>query len=241
VIFFVGCRTNKNLPSRQHAGAIVIRTLVKRINESDSAFRPMKYNHDQQLLFKDSFFIEDRIAVETVTDMNGNESWKAYIQKYIFVDLPSRSLYDYNSFSDTAILLRAYTQADSAFKEGYDYFGFKKSVFGEQTQILPDTLIDHITYKRLRSDTVYKKQNGDKRIESYIAYLRCDKSNSIMVAEKAQSKKIGCPVVRVDIIDYQSSYVISTRWDMVADTLTPQELKVFAAWEKYAKEHPVTK
>jgi len=227
--------TNKEVKS---SGAIVIEARVKHLSEPE--YKPMKYDRDDRLLYKDSLFIEERTAIDIYTDTSGKETWKAHVQKYVFVDLPSRSLYDYAFFSDTAKILKSYTLSDSAFKNyGWDYFGTKISRFGKRTQTITDTVINGIIYKRIRNDTAYKSSKGDDQYEITIGYLRCDKKGLPLQFDKWQSGKIGCPVVRVDVVIPQKNVQFLTQINQVADTLTPEELKVFAAWEKNAKHYPV--
>lgn len=61
-------------------------------------------------------------------------------------------------------------------------------------------------------------------------------------SDKHISEIFGCPMIRLEAVPtakYPNAF--ATEIKFVADKLTEEELKVFAAWEKNAKENPVQK
>jgi len=72
-----------------------------------------------------------------------------------------------------------------------------------------------------------------------LAYLRCDKKNSIFHYDRAFDEKMGCPVTRIEFRDEDIKAFAVGEMEFVRDKLTAEELKVFAAWERNAKLNPV--
>lgn len=189
-----------------------------------------------KIWFKDSLIVEESIGIYSNTDTSGVEKRWTGVLGYFFIDLQTRSFYEFGSFSDTATLRRKYTQPDSVGIIGGWNFYYPRSIRVQSYQPLRDTIIEGIEYKRMN---LLQSLRVNQSV-STIGYFRCDKKGTIFQFDKTFSDKIGCPLVRVDETLVQKGS-LSRRINFLRNSLTPQEFKVFAAWEKFAKENPVLK
>ncbi len=188
---------------------------------------------DLKIWFKDSLAIEEIKRVHQ-TQFDDNVTVIDSIHHYSFIDLRTKAVYEYTSFSDTATLIRKYVHADSIPFERWGFW-IPTDLKIEVKCALPDTLINKVYYKRLK--LVLKQNNQDIQ---YVGFLRCDKKGTMFDLVNGFSDKVGCPLVRLDVIlSSYPPYPLSNEIKFVSDTLSQEELKVFAAWEKNAKENPV--
>jgi hypothetical protein len=192
--------------------------------------------------FKDKIWFKDSVAIEEVRQLNIHENAKGIksqeyaIRHYRFSDLRKGVVYEYKSFSDTATLIWKYAYRDSVQVIGG--WGFNYVRHGDGTyEILSDTVIDDISYKRA------KVSRGTKELPYIIiCYFRCDKKGTIFNLDPFLSDIIGCPLVKIyNFSPVKKGLHITSEVKFLPDTLTSEELKVFAAWEKYANENPVNK
>lgn len=192
--------------------------------------------------YRDSLDIEEIKSLTIEEDSLGKEARSVGLLHFTFIDIPARSLYDYTSFSDTARLIKAYTHPDSLPVPGgwtfyipaKDYPGFDPPV------AIGDTSIDGVSYKRRRIGYTNPSLPEQEKQE-LIAYFRCDKKIPMQFSLlKSFSHKIGCSCVRIDHLPASPGLIpLSQQIEYVADRLTAEEMKVFDAWEQYAKKHPV--
>ena len=80
-----------------------------------------------------------------------------------------------------------------------------------------------------------------KRTDTYvIGYLRYDNKCKLFSLEKKFSSKVNCTMTRYD--DFREGSLkpfASTELEFLSDTLSENELKIFDAWERYARSNPV--
>jgi hypothetical protein len=70
--------------------------------------------------------------------------------------------------------------------------------------------------------------------------LLCDKKGTMFQLYQQLGEKLGCPIVRTDDVpDKNHRFAFSDRLEFVSDVLTSEEQRIFIAWQKYAKAHPV--
>jgi hypothetical protein len=202
----------------------------------------MEYLRDAKIWYKDHFIIEERSAFTSEKDIYGKETVNEYVDHYSFVNLKTREYYDYKNFSDTAHPLRSFSDS-ATIKEngGRDFWGTKNTTFKTGGVLISDTTFKGVTYKRVWKDSLYGAGTEQPYRMQYIAYLRCDLKGMPVTVEKRLSDRIGCPAVRSDYINLTSGLYIISKLDKIADRFSVEEEKVFTAWEKYAREHPVAK
>lgn len=198
------------------------------------------YGKDQKIWYKDSMVIEEIKYLYIRQVNNDQEERKEVVDHYTFIQLPTRSFYNYATLTDTAKILKKYTQPDSeAVFSGWNFYRYWDTQISEPLQNLPDTTINKIIYKRVKMINTINSEKGKWR-HIKIGYFRCDKRGTIFQYDKRLSEKIGCPMVMYhDLPDPHNKYSSLYQIEFVTDTLTPEELKVFAAWERNAKRNPV--
>lgn len=79
-------------------------------------------------------------------------------------------------------------------------------------------------------------------LSNVIAYLRCDKTGTILQFHKRLSYKLGCPIVRIDFqVSPKNPTPLSYEINFLRDSLTEEEKKIFNIWKKNIKKYPVHK
>jgi hypothetical protein len=160
---------------------------------------------------------------------------------YVFIYLPTHSFYRYKTFADTAKLAEQFTKPDSIQTSGvWNFYASTAKNMPDSINPMTDTTIKNINYKRKM--LVYFDKDSAKTPFYFIGYFRCDKKGTMFQLEKSLSEKVGCPMVRSDgLPNPRRPRPLQLEVKYEADHLTPEEMKVFDAWEKYAKAHSVVK
>jgi hypothetical protein len=110
--------------------------------------------------------------------------------------------------------------------------------YRDENKTLADTTIEGIRYQRTAVYMLYPNAKGVVEKSYGVVYTSCRKKNLLMQYDPEFGQKLGCPIERIDLMPI-SWGALSGRVELIAEAFTPEEQKVFAAWEKYAKEHPV--
>ncbi len=198
------------------------------------------YGPDTKVWFKDSLVIEKAMGIN-IAFTNGHETGRKVIfMNYTFINLSKKSVYEYNSFSDTAKLVKKYILPDwNNGDVGWKFYAYKDLPRTESPEQMNDTVMNGILYKRLR--LISKKLlNGRENKQITIAYFRCDKKGTMFQYDKHLSESIGCPMISFyNTPTPQNPFAAAADIEFVTNTLTQEELKVFAAWERNAKLNPV--
>jgi len=199
-----------------------------------------EYHKDLTIWYKDSLVIEEAQRLNIINDhRTGKETWEIVIDHYTFIDLRSRSFYEYTSFSDTAVIRKKYTQPDSAYiTGGWNFYRYNHVMMTKNLHRLGDTIMNGINYMRIKSEDV-RISNGKETRISGLGYLRCGKRNTLFRVDNPLSKKMGCPLVRYEFFERPANRFVSTQIEFLTDRLTDEQLKIFAAWELNAHNNPV--
>ena len=219
-----------------NCGVVTYKAIDK--NENDTQFKLLKYTREAKIFYKKDFFIEEKSAVEINKNAENIETWRSYIQAYVFVDIERRTFYEYSSFSDTAKILKFYKVPDDKVQDlGWDYLGTKHTKLEESASKTSDTIMNGILYKRIKNETVSFSPKAELR-NIIVGYLRCDKKGFPLSFETALSKQIGCPVMQIDFISIHNinkKHITSLKMEAV-DTLTTKEYKSVCCLGKECKE-----
>jgi hypothetical protein len=231
--FFSMCQAQKTCVN---CGIVVEKT--RYFDRKTNQFIPIPQSKDRTMWYKDSLVIQEINHVYQNEDINHNTTWNVQIERYKFIDLRSKDIYEYYTFSDTAKMIKKCLPNDSGCI-GECWRFWKSYHFMETGKLsnLPDTLIGRVNYRRV---TVVKSLKTDKGgIEvATTGYFRCDIKDGLFMFDQLFSKKIGCPMVCFE--ERVSPPVYSdTRGEIeyLPRKLTQQELRVFAAWERNAKDY----
>jgi hypothetical protein len=173
--------------------------------------------------------------VHTYTDIPGRATTTTAVEHYLFINLRSKTFYEYANFSDTARILNKYSQPDSAELPGaggWRFYAQRPIKLAETPQKLTDTQVNHIIYQRYK---LTRAEITSPR-SFLIAYLRCDMKHTMFRFYKDLSDQLGCPIVRIEILPSRENPTpTSTHLEFVANQLTPSEIGIFDAWVKNEK------
>ncbi|WP_148661226.1 hypothetical protein [Flavisolibacter tropicus] len=187
--------------------------------------------------YQDSLAIEEITIIRITTDTADRQTVENVLSHYIFIDLRSRSFDYYHTFSDTARPFKQYRDNNPMLlDDGWIYFNEHSLQYDGPYTALEDTLINNTPYKRIR----FPRLKGKTPFET-TCYFQSDRPLGLFSLDKTFSTQQGCPLTRVEDIPVGKSNPRSFEINFLADTLTEQELKVFAAWEKNAKLKPKKK
>lgn len=185
-----------------------------------------------KIWFKDNRSIQEVPLLIFTEDSSGRKtSYK--IKHHSYLDPDENVCYNYESLSDSAKVINHYSDIDSVRKNGgWNFYSKEKFQYDSATN-LSDTVINNITYGRMRLDKVV---NGNK--VHLVIYSRADKKGTLIRNFKQLSDSIGCPVVRDDSF-IKNKLFMTRELEFVTDKLSLNELNVFEAWEKKAKRNPI--
>lgn len=215
-----------------HRSGVVILT-NRGWDSSKNDFVEIRISSVKKVWYRDSLVIMPLVRTEQNTDIHKKTTIKHITEGYVFLDLRTRWFSEYAVFSDTSRPLKIYTQPDTTLiLGGWNFYGPRLWNVLEPFADLSDTVIDGVKYSRL---LFYAKYPSGTLQE--IAYLRCDRKGTLFELHKDFSRLKGCPSVRIDgIVSAWNPHPISSTIDFVRDRLTPQEEKIFDAWERNTRE-----
>lgn len=184
---------------------------------------------------KDGNAIEEIIKMVINTDTNRNTTIRKEVLCYLFIDRSSNSFFEYGNLSDTAKLLRAYNQPDSAMiNGGWNYYYKRKIDFVGKPEKLTDTVIENVVYQRVK----FNRDIGKGRFCS-ICCMHCNGNGKFSIYAFGDSI-LPCPVERIYNYDHDCSIARTLmKIEYIADRFPESITAVFEKWERYAKEHPV--
>jgi hypothetical protein len=183
-------------------------------------------------------YIQEIYTVKTET--NSSTGTKvSYVPEFCkLVDLKSKTYFDFYTFSDTSKCFKKGILPDSLFKDGaLSFHSDKKNEIEGVPEILSDTTINNRSFHRTKFFT-----KGYDSLKSYsIGFYPAEMPYSILSLEKSFSKSKNWYLQK--ILDYATAIAApyaEMEVDIIAHELTPAERKIFDAWERYAKAHPVS-
>lgn len=204
------------------------------------------YSPSTKMYFKDSAVIVKTMGLVIGTDTNGHTHTEVKLAYYTYIDLTKKGFYQYNSFTDTATIINKFTVTDSNSLQiesiMWSFYDLPIKQIGDFFEILTDTSIAGVTYKRKSFLQEFHGRNDSIFKNTIVGYYRCDKLQTLFRYGENFSKEEPCPLVRVEffplppLLPWWKSLM---EVEFVSDTLTPEELKVFSGWEQNAKKYPV--
>ncbi len=204
------------------------------------------YSPSTKMWFKDSAVIVKTMGLVIGTDTNGHTHTEVKLAYYTYIDLTKKGFYQYNSFTDTATIMNKFTVTDSNSLQiesiMWSFYDFPIKQVDDFFKILPDTSIADVTYKRKSFIQSFHGRNDSLFKNTIVGYYRCDKMESLFRYGENFSKEEPCPLVRAEFFPLPPllpSWKSLMEVEFVSDSLTPEELKVFSAWEKNAKNNSV--
>jgi len=93
----------------KNCGSVLLKHRM--LNPKTDEFVLPAYECDRKGWYLDSLVIGEGVHVDIENDKTGNSIWKTYVGEYTFIDLRTRSYYEYLTFSDTAKIVDSYFEA----------------------------------------------------------------------------------------------------------------------------------
>lgn len=233
-LYFCGCYTTTTANIK--SGIISYHKTI--FDTSTNKFEDRDLIPPTRICYKDSIIIQPSFSIEFL-DYNGYEKGKTNIDHYSYIDLKTRAVYDYSSFSDTAKFIKKYILPDSVnLSGGWSFWRKGLSFFSDSSHSLPDTIINQVSYQRVINKRVYADSIKGNTTYINLGYIRCDKKQMLFHIDRTYDDSHDCPIVRFEYM------VTGYPWmkyeiEFVKESLSKEEMKVFATWEKYAKNNPV--
>lgn len=219
-------------------GQISNRNIVQVITHFYDAKGKKNFTHYLKIWYNDSIAIQEIRGVTTVT--SSKDTTVTYpLLFYRYMDLRSKMIYDYTSFSDTASLIEKASLPDSLlYGPGWSFYSEKAPKIQGTPELLTDTVIDNISYRRAKFTYTWY----DPKKIFLVGYFRCDGKGNMFSLEKDFSRKWNCTMVKS--FTYKFGMTIpygSKEVEFLSEELTKEELKVFKAWERNARQNLVNK
>jgi hypothetical protein len=233
VLVFLSCKAQKTCTN---CGAVTFKTRYH--NKITGEYVKSATERDVNMWYKDSFAVSESHHVFFYEDPYKKKTVEVLVDHYKFIDLRTREIYEYSSFSDTARLIKKCLPSDSnCIGQCWKFFNDKVIIQTKNLTTIPDTAIKGIVYKRVRSIDTIQTEKGILQSIVY-GYLRCDKKNDIYNIDAKFSKQMGCPVVKMEY-SYHPQLYQTTYYEMEfrPGELTEKELKIFEAWARNARKY----
>jgi hypothetical protein len=231
IVLFCGCSSAHQL-SKNGEAVDVISTFWKFSNGHDTPYIKLS----EKAWYQDSIGITEIGMIMFIGTEHG-DSIDLSTMGYRFTDLRKRWAYEYRRFSDTASIIKKYRITDSTKFSGGWLFVKPKQLAFDSLNILTDTLIGDIAYKRCMTRYTY---DYNREIYEEINLLRCDQKNTHFQLNSLLSNKLGCPVVAIKNYPLSSPHTRLDREVKQISKVFPDSVKrVIAAWKRNVKQHPV--
>lgn len=234
IFLLLACVGNREI-SLQHG---LVTMVAKDFDTSTCKLKKSTRIPEFKIWYLENCIIEEIKRTHHHTDSNGNYTMKVEIVHYTYVDLKNNYLYDYGSFSDTSSIIRKYSIKDRQYIHGWHFFNYQGGRITRPIKVLGDTLINSIPYNYYE---LFITNSDTGTYESkIIAFTRCDKKGAVIEFAKSIDTSFPCPLTRMDYVPQDAAGLpLSFEIEFVREKLTSEELKVFQAWERNAKQNPV--
>jgi hypothetical protein len=234
IFSFFGCATKRE--TCKNCGLIALK--LREYNKDSAKYISLPQFRDRVSWYKDSFVIQEVDHIYQENDTKGNYRFTVIVERYKFIDLRTREIFEYRNFSDTASIIKKCAPDDSScIRETWRFWDKPDNMQEGTLRTIGDTTLDGITYKRVENKRTVQTEKGE--LEFYqVGYFRCDLRKPIFTFNPALTKKFGCPMVRFDAFYVPDAYSLEyVELEYFPRKLTPEELKVFVAWERNAKNY----
>jgi hypothetical protein len=230
---FSGCYAQKNCNT---CGVVVVKERF--FDTATNKYVLMANSRDWNIWYKDSLVIQEVLHIYQNEDPKGEITFRVEVERYKFINLRTREIYEYKNFSDTAGIIKKCLPNDSScigecwkFWNNYDMFK------GLTVYRISDTLINGITYSRLKSSENIITEKG-KLLFTRIAYLRCDIKWPLIRFSPGTSRDKRCAIVKFEELNQPKIYTDAyAEIEYLPRPLSQNELRIFLAWEKNAKNY----
>jgi hypothetical protein len=234
---FFGISSCKAQRSSKNSGVLIKQYLI--LDSLTKKFIPLAKTRPTKIWFQKNLVIQEVDKIDVYTDALGNETWEAKVLYYILIDRNNLNIYQYHTFSDTAVCFKKYNYKDSP----DDFFGwncFSQDTFIYKTnrKLLNDTVVNGISYQRYSGSKLLTDVSGKQYQEVRVGYLSCDsRFSKIMSLDRVLSSEKKCPVLKIELFDYLNNKRIVSELQYLPRGLNELEESVFKAWKLISEKY----
>lgn len=192
IVVATSCHTISQSSITGNEGRVVKTTRFYN-NNGDTVF-----NYPLEVWYRDSTAIELITGFHSFMDTNNVLTYSNPLQFCRYIDLKKDSMYDFLSFSDTAMLLRSGRLSDSIMKlAGWVFYSKKVRTLNGEPSFIGDTTIDGKTWKL----GIFRfKGIDDSHPNKLVGFFRCGEPHTWFALEHGYYEKSGCRMDRC--LDY---------------------------------------
>src|SRR5687768_10516657 len=110
ILFFSSCKGSgssiKQKEKCHNCGSILWKHRI--LDKTTGKFISPINDRDRKIWFMDSLIIGEGSHVDIIRNEFGKETYHTYVGEYTFIDLRTKSFYEYQTFSDTARIVDSY-------------------------------------------------------------------------------------------------------------------------------------
>ncbi|RYD54051.1 MAG: hypothetical protein EOP56_19635 [Sphingobacteriales bacterium] len=150
---------------------------------------------------------------------------------FTLIDLPTKTFYNFGSFSDTASIIEAYRpDSTGAAKGGWYIFMRHTQLYRGNKLALADTTILGRRFKRIKgSRTITIPDDELYTPDEIVMYMDCSSDGRILHHPNSISEEGECPVVMVE--SFRNGKPINYNiFDYSREPLTREQSRVLDAW-----------
>lgn len=203
--------------------------------------RSFSFHEDNTALLKKSIsyriWYRDSISIQEVplsivpNDTVKNVQPVISISHFTFIDPKNRYYAYYNSFSDTAQLIKNYIGTDSfRYHGGWNFYSQNNFPYDSSVN-LSDTLLNNITFSRIK---FLRKSSSD--FQSFVLYYRYGEKQLVGFMKNI-AEKVGGTISRVDTF-INNKLTTSVEIVTIKEKLSINESNIFDRWENQMKLIP---
>ena len=197
--------------------------------EDNKAF--LKKSISYRIWYRDSISIQEVPLSIVPTDTVKNVQPVISISHFTFIDPTNRYYAYYNSFSDTAQLIKNYIGTDSfRYHGGWNFYSQNNFPYDSSVN-LSDTLLNNITFSRIK---LLRKSSSD--FQSFVLYYRYGEKQLVGFMKNI-AEKIGGTISRIDTF-INNKLTTSAEIVTIKEKLSINESSIFDRWENQMKLIP---
>jgi hypothetical protein len=232
-VFFFSCINGQK--NGQINKIEVVEYIVKQYYPDAPNLSKPFWDFREKCWFADSFAIEEIRQLNITENTKGIKSQRFDIRHYRFTDLRKQMIYEFNTFTDSAKLIRKYAYSDSVpVVSGWGFNKAKNWEYKGNTELIADTIYDNNPYKRAKITKVLNDIHY-----TLLCYFDCARSGTIFNMDPDLSAKTGCPLVKLYYFSPQKKGLHMTlEVKFISSSLTKEEKKIFDAWRNFTDVNP---
>lgn len=206
----------------------------------NTSYRVVNNKAQVQITFQNNVWYQDSVGITQLTglgvgDTESRDSIYTIPLGYRFVDMRKNLVYEYNSLSDTATIIKKFANPDRVGLPGGWGFFRRSLIKFDSIRFLNDSIINGVNYKKYQ---YIKEFNGVKLLSEMIT--RCDRKGTLFHLDVGLSNAVGCPVVKSTTMTIDGKFPSSSvEIEYISNSIPDSVKKVFQAWKRNVDLYPI--